>query len=85
MEQQLLNEHEAATFLRVSVQLLRKWRGSGIGPQYIKLSKCVRYELCELERFVASKRSNGTGGPAKLNSIDKNDVSGHMRALNHVD
>jgi len=62
MEQQLLNEHEAAKFLRVSVQLLRKWRGNGTGPQHIKLAKCVRYEVADLARYIASNRSSGTGG-----------------------
>jgi hypothetical protein len=62
MDQQLLNERETAKFLRVSVQLLRRWRGNGTGPQHIKLSKCVRYEVGELARFIAPNRSNGAGG-----------------------
>jgi hypothetical protein len=57
MEQQnLLNEHEAAKLLRVSVQLLRKWRASGSGPEHIKLGKCVRYSVRDVEGFIASKR-----------------------------
>ncbi len=58
MEQQLLlNEHEAATILRVSVQLLRKWRGKGIGPGHVKLGKCVRYSRSDVEAFVESLRA----------------------------
>jgi hypothetical protein len=60
MEQQnLLNEHEAAKLLRVSVQLLRKWRAIGSGPKHIKLGKCVRYSIGDVEGFIASKRHRG--------------------------
>ena len=52
--QLLLNEHEAAKLLRVSVHLLRKWRASRTGPEHIKLGKCVRYTFGDVEGFIAS-------------------------------
>jgi predicted DNA-binding transcriptional regulator AlpA len=61
MEQQpLLNEHEAAKLLRVSVQLLRKWRANRTGPEHIKLGKCVRYAFSDVERFIASLKGMRT-------------------------
>ena len=53
----LLNEREAAKVMKVSVQLLRKWRASGTGPRYIKLGKCIRYSMADLEHYIASHRS----------------------------
>ena len=47
--EQLLNEREAGKLLRISMQLLRKWRGSGTGPAYIKLGKCIRYSVDDLK------------------------------------
>jgi hypothetical protein len=60
----LLNERETAKVMRVSVQLLRKWRADGTGPAYIKLGKCVRYSMDDLERYVSSRRSGAVGGDA---------------------
>lgn len=57
MQQLLMNEREAAKALQVSVQLLRKWRANGAGPKYIKLGKCVRYAISDIEEFIAMRRS----------------------------
>ena len=59
--EQLLKEQEAAKLLRISVQLLRKWRAQGEGPKHIKLGKCVRYSLDDIERYIASLRSSTIG------------------------
>ena len=70
---QLLNEREAAKFMRISVQLLRKWRASGRGPEHIKLGKCVRYHMHDIERFIASQRSSSIdryGEPGAEGSAD---------------
>ena len=37
--EQLLNEKDAARRLDVSVQLLRKWRATRIGPVHMKLGE----------------------------------------------
>lgn len=59
MEQQLLlNEHETAELLRVSVQLLRKWRANGAGPEHVKLGKCVRYSRTDVESFVVALKAD---------------------------
>jgi predicted site-specific integrase-resolvase len=53
---QLLNEKDAAKRLGVSVQLLRKWRATRVGPVHMKLGRCVRYSLPDLERFADAQR-----------------------------
>jgi hypothetical protein len=61
MEQQLLlNEYETAKLLRVSVQLLRKWRANRKGPEHLKLGKCVRYSFADVESFIASLKTMPT-------------------------
>jgi predicted DNA-binding transcriptional regulator AlpA len=60
MEQQLLlKEDEAAKLLCVSVQLLRKWRANGTGPEHIKLGKCVRYSRIDVDGFISSMKQAG--------------------------
>jgi predicted DNA-binding transcriptional regulator AlpA len=67
----LLNEKEAAMFMNVSVQLLRKMRANGTGPEHIKLAKCVRYSREDIGRYISSQRSsrlvirNGQKGPVQ--------------------
>ena len=68
----LLNEREAAKVLRISVQLLRKWRANGAGPQLIKLGKCVRYSSDDIEQYISSQRSAtvpGAGHVTKVQSV----------------
>lgn len=52
--EKLLTERETAELLRISVQLLRKWRASGTGLKHKKLGKCVRYSLDEVKRYLSS-------------------------------
>ena len=56
----LLNEREAAHLLQISVQLLRKWRANGTGPEHIKLGKCVRYTMQDIQQYTAAQRSIAT-------------------------
>jgi hypothetical protein len=69
MHEILMNEREAAKTLRVSVQLLRKWRSSGDGPNHIKLGKCVRYAVRDIEEFIAKQRSGGIDGASRALNI----------------
>lgn len=51
---QMMNEHEAAQHLAVSIHALRQWRYKGGGPRYVKLGHSVRYRLADLEAYVQS-------------------------------
>jgi predicted site-specific integrase-resolvase len=51
-QERLTNEYAAAELLEISVKTLRKWRGEGVGPTYVKLGRSVRYRLGDLTRFI---------------------------------
>ena len=38
----LVNEHEAARLLGLSVKTLRRWRWAGRGPNFVKIGSAVR-------------------------------------------
>ncbi len=60
LQEPLLNERETAKSLGVSVQLLRKWRANGMGPEYLKLGgKLVRYDPGAVRRWIEQERSRG--------------------------
>lgn len=63
---ELLTEQQAAALLHVSVKSLQGWRSRGGGPPFVKLGRCVRYALSDLEVFVqeAVRRSTSDPGPA---------------------
>lgn len=52
MSHGLLNEHEAARFMNLSVNTLRAWRLQRRGPVFLKLGKAVRYRPEDLEDFL---------------------------------
>jgi excisionase family DNA binding protein len=51
----LLTIHEAAAYLRVSVETLRYWRVVGTGPRAAKVGKHLRYRPEELRRWVEAQ------------------------------
>ena len=48
----LLTEQEAAGLLRMSVKSLQGWRVKGGGPKFLKIGRCVRYAIPDLEAFL---------------------------------
>jgi hypothetical protein len=55
-----LNVQVAARFLGLSVSTLNKLRLSGNGPQYMKLTRRVLYDLRDLESWAAAQKRNHT-------------------------
>jgi hypothetical protein len=51
-EKLLLDEHEAAEMLGVSVSTLRRNRAGKLPPDFIMIRGVVRYALEDLQRFV---------------------------------
>lgn len=49
----LLTEKEAAERLGLSVRTLQAWRQRGLGPEYVKLSRAIRYRPESLDAHVA--------------------------------
>jgi hypothetical protein len=64
---ELVTEQRAAALLQVSVKCLQSWRSRGGGPPFVKLGRCVRYGVSDLEAFVQSAVRTSTsdrGGPS---------------------
>ena len=76
----LLTEQEAATLLRVTVKAVQGWRYRGGGPRFVKVGRCVRYRLEDLQAFVlaALRTSTSDSGPQ---AIPAHPSPGHSRKL----
>jgi predicted DNA-binding transcriptional regulator AlpA len=61
---QMLNEEEAAKYLRLSPRTLQKRRGDGFGPPFIKLGGRVVYRIADLDAWVTSCRRTSTSEAA---------------------
>jgi len=56
-KREFLEPREAADHLGgVPVQTLARWRSEGAGPPWIKLVGRVRYDVHDLEAWIASQR-----------------------------
>ena len=59
-EKRLVNTSTAAKYLALSESLLNKMRLSGDGPEFVKISRSVRYTHEALDDFIASRRRRST-------------------------
>jgi hypothetical protein len=44
-------EKAAAAYLAVSISTFRRWRASGLGPEYFQVGNIIRYSQAALEEF----------------------------------
>ena len=51
-----LTPKEVGEIFGLKVGTLSQWRNKGIGPDYFKLGKAVRYKREEIEKFIESTR-----------------------------
>lgn len=59
--QRLLVPEEAAYKLGVKVNTLNNWRCQGTKKlPYVKIGRCVRYRLDDINRFIAENILNGS-------------------------
>ncbi|HWR50334.1 MAG TPA: helix-turn-helix domain-containing protein [Bryobacteraceae bacterium] len=58
----LLNEHQVAKTLGLSVATIRRWRLYGRGPKFIKTGAAVRYTREDFLRWLATRPSGGDTG-----------------------
>ena len=56
----LVDEHEAAKALAMSVATLRTWRWSGRGPVYKKIGSAVRYAVSDIQSYVENATRTST-------------------------
>lgn len=55
-----LSERQAADYLGVSDKTLQRYRGSGQGPQFIKLSGRVLYDVHDCDAWMTSQKVQST-------------------------
>ena len=60
---ELLDEKQAAALLRVTTKGLQSWRYRGNGPRFVKVGRCVRYRLEDLQTFVLAALRTSTSDP----------------------
>lgn len=58
--QMLVDEHQAAEGLNVSIRTLQRLRTSGAGPRFIKIGRLVRYEADAVEDFIKACNRQST-------------------------
>ncbi len=57
----LLSTKQAADYLGISKRTLDRWRWSGSGIPYVRLSgRCIRYRLCDLDTWVGKRVQRST-------------------------
>ena len=61
---ELLNERQTAALLHVSMKSLQGWRVQGVGPPFVKLGRCVRYAVPDLEAALRTSTSDPGAAPA---------------------
>jgi len=47
----------ASKILNIPINTLNMWRSQGKGPRYVKIESLVRYNLKDLENYIAEKKS----------------------------
>ena len=55
-EKKLLNSVQAAQYLNLRPQTLANWRFERRKLNYIKVGRSIKYEISELDRFIAENR-----------------------------
>jgi predicted DNA-binding transcriptional regulator AlpA len=53
----LLNEHQIAKFLQLSVASVRRWRLFRTGPKFLKIGAAVRYRREDVEAWLSSRHA----------------------------
>ena len=64
-DNRLIDEHEAAARLGLSVATLRRWRWARRGPGWIKIGAAVRYAPKDIAAFIDAGRSPNDGDTSK--------------------
>lgn len=57
-EEGLLSERDVEATFKISRRLRQKWRRLGMGPDYYKVYRSVRYRKCDIENSLKACRIN---------------------------
>jgi hypothetical protein len=60
VESEILTDVQAAKFLSVSVQTVRKWRFYRKGPAYVRMGRSIRYQKKDLLAYLGDNRIDPT-------------------------
>lgn len=71
--ERLLTEVQAADLLRLSARTLQAWRSQGVGPEYVKAGRAVRYRRSAL---ITWTDQNTVVAAPLVPSITKEPVAG---------
>lgn len=56
---EVLTAIQAAEYLQVPAETLRRWRSLGTGPRYAKVGKHVRYRRSALDAWLQERENAG--------------------------
>ncbi|MBH0121594.1 helix-turn-helix domain-containing protein [Rhodococcus sp. CX] len=56
----LLNTAQAAAYTGFALHTMRVWRSRGIGPDYVKLGRAVRYRISDLDAWITAGHTKPT-------------------------
>jgi predicted DNA-binding transcriptional regulator AlpA len=59
---QLLNEHQVAELLGVSVATMRRWRLLRQGPRFLKVGALCKYRMADVSAWLESRPGGGHEG-----------------------
>ena len=63
---ELIDEKPAADFLDVKPRTMQKWRQTGEGPEYVRLSaRCIRYTRALLRAYAEARIRKSTSDPGE--------------------
>jgi excisionase family DNA binding protein len=51
----VLTAEQAAEYLQVPAETLRRWRSLGVGPRHAKVGRHVRYRQAALDRWLEER------------------------------
>jgi predicted DNA-binding transcriptional regulator AlpA len=53
--QPLLTQRQCAEALALSERTVERLRTTGLGPKFIRIRHSIRYRLCDVEAWIASR------------------------------
>jgi predicted DNA-binding transcriptional regulator AlpA len=59
----LLTPADLSAWLGVSVGMLANWRYRGVGPQFVKMGRSVRYNRADVHQWIEDNRRQQTETP----------------------
>ena len=56
---EVLTAAEAADYLRIPIETMRRWRALGTGPRYARVGRHVRYRKAALDAWLQEREAAG--------------------------